>query len=258
MAIVKEFGKPDLFITVTCNPKWPEIVDELLPNQQANDRPDLVARVFKLKLKSITHDLFVKGVFGKVVAHVHVIEFQKRGLPHAHILMILASTDEPKTPEDFDNLVCAEIPDKEHQPLLFETVSKSMIHGSCGELNPTSPCMINGKCTKHYPREFVTTTTTNKHGYPLYRRRDDKKTIKKKRGIIDNRWIVPYNPYLCQKYNYHINVEICSSIRSVKYLYKYVYKGPDCAMVSIINSQNEKDEIIKYLNTRYISAIKLY
>ena len=235
MAIVREFGKPDLFVTVTCNPKWPEIVDELLPNQQASDRPDLVARVFKLKLKSITHDLFVKGILGRVIAHVHVIEFQKRGLPHAHILIILSSNDKPKTPEDFDNLVCAEIPDNEHQPLLFETVSKSMIHGPCGDLNPTSPCMIDGKCTKHYPREFVTTTTTNKHGYPLYRRRDDKKTIKKKRGIIDNRWIVPYNPYLYQKYNCHINVEICSSIRSVKYLYKYVYKGHDRVMISIEN-----------------------
>ena len=113
MAIVREFGKPDLFVTVTCNPKWPEIVDELLPNQQASDRPDLVARVFKLKLKSITHDLFIKGIFGRVIAHVHVIEFQKRGLPYAYILMILASNDKPKTTEDFDNLVYAEIPDSE-------------------------------------------------------------------------------------------------------------------------------------------------
>src|SRR5436853_3051838 len=82
MAIVREFGKPDLFITVTCNPTWPEITNELLPNQKSSDRPDLVARVFKLKLKSITEDLFKKAVLGKVKAHVCVIEFQKRGLPH--------------------------------------------------------------------------------------------------------------------------------------------------------------------------------
>ena len=112
MAIVREYGKPDLFVTVTCNPNWPEITNELLPNQQASDRPDLISRVFKLKLKSITNDLFVKGVLGKVIAHVHVIEFQKRGLPHAHILMILSPEDKPKTPEDFDKLVCAEIPDR--------------------------------------------------------------------------------------------------------------------------------------------------
>src|SRR3989440_3144955 len=41
MAIVREFGKPDLFVTVTCNPTWPEIADELLPNQRPDDRPDL-------------------------------------------------------------------------------------------------------------------------------------------------------------------------------------------------------------------------
>ena len=48
-----------------------------LSNQQPNYRSDLVASVFKLKLKSITDDFFNKGVLGKVITHVHVIEFQK-------------------------------------------------------------------------------------------------------------------------------------------------------------------------------------
>ncbi|CAB4477605.1 unnamed protein product [Rhizophagus irregularis] len=251
MSIVREFGKPDLFVTVTCNPNWPEITNELLPNQQASDRPDLVTRVFKLKLKSITHDLFIKGVLGKVIAHVHVIEFQKRGLPHAHILMILAPEDKPRISDDFNELVCAEISDKQQQPLLYETVSRNMIHGPCGMLNPNSPCMENGKCSKYYPRDFVSTTATNKFGYIVYRRRNDERKIIKTRATIDNRWIVPYNPYLCQKYNCHINVEICSSMRSVKYLYKYVYKGHDRVIVSIEHSYNE---ITKYLNARYVSA----
>ena len=141
--------------------------------------------------------------------------------------MILSPEDKPKSPEDFDHIVCAELPDKDLQPLLFETISRNMIHGPCGTLNPESPCMIDGKCSKRYQREFATTTTTSKHGYPVYRRRDNGRTIKKGKFIIDNRWVVPYNPYLCQKYDCHINVEICSSIRSVKYLYKYVYKGHD-------------------------------
>ena len=239
MAIVREFGKPDLFVTVTCNPKWPEIINELLPNQNANDRPNLVARVFKLKLKSITNDLFVRGILGKVVAHVYVIEFQKRGLPHAHILMILSPEDKPTTPVDFDELVCAEIPNKDNQPILYTTISNFMIHGPCGNLNSNSPCMIDGKCSKGYHREFTTATTTNKYGYPLYRRRNNGRTITKGQITIDNRWIVPYNPYLCQKYDCHINVEICSSIRSVKYLYKYVYKGQDRVIVSI----EDQDEI---------------
>ena len=77
MAIVREFGKPDLFITITCNPNWPEIKDELLLNQQSSDRSDIVIRVFKLKLKAITNDLFKKGILGKVIAHIYVIKFQK-------------------------------------------------------------------------------------------------------------------------------------------------------------------------------------
>ncbi|KAI5387468.1 hypothetical protein KIW84_073551 [Lathyrus oleraceus] len=44
---------------------------------------------------------------------------------------------------------------------------------------------------------------------------------------VDNRWVVPYNPWLLLKYDCHINVEICSSMKSIKYLYKYVYKSPD-------------------------------
>ena len=50
MAIVQRFGKPDFFITFTCNPQWKEITDALLEQQTAADHPDIVARVFKLKL----------------------------------------------------------------------------------------------------------------------------------------------------------------------------------------------------------------
>ena len=79
---------------------------------KASDRLDLVVKVFKLKLQVIIYDLFIREVFRKFIANVHVIEFQKRGLPHAHILIILASEDRSQTPEDFDLIVSAEIPDK--------------------------------------------------------------------------------------------------------------------------------------------------
>ena len=49
MAIVRKYGKSDLFITMTCNPNWPEIKKKLLPGQQPADRPDLGARVFSIK-----------------------------------------------------------------------------------------------------------------------------------------------------------------------------------------------------------------
>jgi len=73
---------------------------------------------------------------------------------------------------------------------------------------------------------------------------------------INNQWIVPYNPYLSLKFNCHINVEICSSTRSVKYLFKYVYKGHDCANVAVTESKESsiRDEPKEYVDCRYVSA----
>ncbi|KAL6873446.1 hypothetical protein ACP4OV_013528 [Aristida adscensionis] len=58
MALVQRFGKPDLFLTMTCNPHWEEITRELAPGQSPQDRPDLIARVFKAKLEDLKDLLF--------------------------------------------------------------------------------------------------------------------------------------------------------------------------------------------------------
>ena len=105
MSIVGHFGKPDLFITFTCNPKWQEITRELMPHQSAADRPDLTARIFHIKLQELMKDLCVKHCLGKVVAFVYVIEFQKWGLPHAHILLILSPDSKFHSIEDYDFLI---------------------------------------------------------------------------------------------------------------------------------------------------------
>ena len=122
MAIVRKYGSPDLFITFTCNPNWEEIRRELHPGQSAFDRPDLTARVFRLKLKELLQDLFSHGIMGRVIGRVYVIEFQKRGLPHVHILIILASEDKPRDVADIDSIVSAEIPDPTEDPEYHEVV----------------------------------------------------------------------------------------------------------------------------------------
>ena len=78
MAIVRALGKPSLFITMTCNPAWEEVTRALLPGQRPEDRPDVVARVFNLKLQRLLDDI-KQGAFGGKVGHLSVIEFQKRG-----------------------------------------------------------------------------------------------------------------------------------------------------------------------------------
>ena len=79
MAIVRALGRPTYFVTFTCNPDWPEIRAALLPGQDAQSRPDLVARVFGQKLRALLEDLTKRGIFGRCVALLMVIEFQKRG-----------------------------------------------------------------------------------------------------------------------------------------------------------------------------------
>ena len=109
-----------------------------------NDRPDLISRVFNLKLKALLDDILNKNIFGNVVSHIYVIEWIKRGLPHAHILICLAEKDKVKKIKHIDSIVSAEIPDSSLHSLAFETVSKCLIHGPCGPAFPNSPCMKAG------------------------------------------------------------------------------------------------------------------
>lgn len=83
---------------------------------------------------------------------MHVIEFQKRGLPHAHMLIWLHPNDRPKTTEQIDKMVSAEIPDPSIDPVGYEAVKNYMIHGPCGTDCVNSPCMVKGRCIKHFPK----------------------------------------------------------------------------------------------------------
>ena len=151
MALVTTFGKPDLFITFMCNPKCPEIVDNLLDGQQTSDRPDIVSRVFKLQLDEL-QKYIRNNVLGRSTAKIHVIEFQKRGLPHAHILIWLDDDSKLRTPADIDQLIRADIHDPLTDPDLYELVKTTMLHGPCGNLNQNSPCMINENCRANFPK----------------------------------------------------------------------------------------------------------
>ncbi|KAK1353857.1 hypothetical protein POM88_052222 [Heracleum sosnowskyi] len=80
MAVCRRFGSPDLFITFTCNPKWPKIQQfcDKIKNVTPAHRPDIMARVFKIKLDLLLEDLCRNHVLGKVIGVVYNIEFQKR------------------------------------------------------------------------------------------------------------------------------------------------------------------------------------
>ena len=94
-----------------------------------------------------------------------------------------------------------------------------MIHGPCGNLNRKAQCMVDGQCSKGFPKEFCEATQENEDGYPDYKRSNNRTFTRFSKDnqeiVIDNRWVVPYNLYLVTKYNCHINVEICSSVSQI-------------------------------------------
>lgn len=252
---VQKYGRADLFVTFTCNPNWPEIKKLLEPGQSSSDRHDIIARVFKQKLKKLIDIIAKCEIFGKVRCWMYSIEWQKRGLPHAHILIWLVDR---LISVNIDDIISAEIPDPEEDPVLFEIVCKHMIHGPCGELNSKSPCMKDNICTKRYPKDFIQETQSGNDSYPRYRRRrpDDggHKFTRKIRNFdvdIDNRWVVPYCPLLSKLFDAHINVEAVHSVKSIKYICDYIHKGGDMAVVQI---SNENDEILRYQMGRYINS----
>jgi hypothetical protein len=256
MALVRKYGKPDIFLTMTCNPNWEEITRELEYGQTPQDRPDIVVRVFRAKLEEMKKQLFKKNILGAVTAYTYVVEFQKRGLPHAHFLLIMTGEYKYTCPEQYDKIISAELPNKHKYSELYKMVIKHMMHGPCGALNRKCPCTKNRQtCKNNYPRTFNENTIQGKDSYPVYRRRNDGHTKTVQKCTLDNRWVVPYNPYLLRMFNYHINVEICSSIKAVKYLFKYIYKGHDRASVSVTDKANEAeiDEIRQYRDARWVT-----
>ena len=254
MAIARHFKHIDLFITMTANPNWLEITRELFPGQTSYNHPDIVARVFKIKKEQLIDDIYKKEIFGRVVAYVYVIEFQKHGLPHLHLLVVLEDNLRLRTPAEIDSCISAQWPNPVTEPLLFETVKSTMVHGPCRHLNPSAPCMQNGHCTKQYPKQFEPFTRTTDDGYLAYARPNDGDTYPISiTGLgtveLDNRWIVPYNPYILGKFNCHMNVKSVATFRTIKYCFKYIHKGPDRATV-----EYERDKIKQYIDGRYIGA----
>ncbi|CAH9102661.1 unnamed protein product [Cuscuta europaea] len=217
MAICKRYEYPDLFITITCNLNLPEIHDvDSASGLVAFDRPDIVCRVFKLKLHHLMADLRKHKVFGKVNAGMYTIEFQKRGLPHAHILLWLDGENRLNNPIDIDKVISAELPHSELYPKLAEAVKTLMIHGPCGAANYKSPSMKEKRCDKFFPKKFTSSTSIDEDGYPTYRRRETGISINKNGVMLDNRNVVPNNPYLLMKYHVHVNVEYCNKSNSIK------------------------------------------
>lgn len=162
-----------------------------------------------------------------------------------------------------DDAIQAELPDKNNDPYLRELVKKFMLHGPCGDDKKDAPCMRNGKCRFKFPKKFREETHLGEDGYALYKRPNNGEYEFAKGVRLTNQNVASYNPYLLKRFGSHINVEICSEINAVKYIYKYIYKGFDAAIVECVhqgpNGEHillKYDEVGHYLEGRYLSPIE--
>ena len=230
LVLLSELGRATGFLTLTCNTEWKEIKSQLLVGQTAFDRPDIVCPVFQKRKAALLQNLR-NGVYfrGNVAYIMHVIEFQKRGLPHAHIVFRL-DTHPPPTASDSelakycDELVTAEMPepltpnDNSTECMIqnkyIDLVKSKMIHHCAVAVNGCKKS-ADAQCKRHYSDTSPPVLETYfKNGYPVYRRRHDK-----------DRRVVPHNREILLDWDGHANLEFVTSTKSVMYLYKYLYKG---------------------------------
>ncbi|KAL8140335.1 hypothetical protein V2J09_006356 [Rumex salicifolius] len=203
MTLCWAYDNPSLFITFTADPRWPEMKEMLshYTGHTSNDHPDLMTRLFKLKLDQLMRVIKIKKIFGPLKAAVYTIESQERGLLHAHVLIWLK--ERSKGGKDIDAFISTEISCQQTDLEVFRSVTEHMLHGPCGKNNTTSPCM-------------------NNKGFRVYRQRNKGVCVKKGCNKLDKGYVVLYNRYLLLKYDAHINVEWCNRSRAIKYLFNYI------------------------------------
>ncbi|XP_074596328.1 uncharacterized protein LOC141851482 [Brevipalpus obovatus] len=189
--MVGKLGRPDLFITLTCNPSWSEVTRNLHEDWKLIDSGG-VDRTFSA------------------------------GIP----------------------------PDSFEFTWLRQAVLRYLVHGPCGP-DSIAICMKNGSCSKQFPKSFLEQTMFKDNSFPRYRRTSTTDPVRTPSGKdVHNGWIVSYNPHLLLKFDAHINVEVCASIECMKYLFKYIFKGHDSAILST----SLPDEIENYTSSRYVSS----
>ncbi|XP_037076410.1 uncharacterized protein LOC119097486 [Pollicipes pollicipes] len=141
-----------------------------------------------------------------------------------------------------------------------------MVYGPCGTLRLTTPCMVDGACKKQFPKALRSITEVDDTGYPRYRRRspcNGGRTVqlagRPGRAVdVDNRWIVPYNPFLSRALDSHVNMEIIThAVMCIRCVIKYVTEGGDQVMFRVSAGDEVVDEIATYQQGRYLNAMEV-
>ncbi|XP_044766300.1 uncharacterized protein LOC123322419 [Coccinella septempunctata] len=191
-----------------------------------------------MKLNAFIDDIVHKQIYGVVINYQYVIEFQRRGLPHAHIAITLHNDDKLIDGDAVDNIISARIPDEMTQPLLY----------GC----------VRHKC---YPKPYREETALAVGTYikrAEYKRPNDGRRIYVEawQRSVTNRRVVPYNAYALATYQCHVSFDAVGSSNTVRYLYKYMFKRPWSVRLYVDKESNGIDEIQDYIDRRYVNAME--
>jgi hypothetical protein len=231
-ALAVKLGPPTLFLTFTANSEWAEFRAALRPNESWWHHPHLLCRYFHHRLNELLHDLQEGVSLGVRTSWiVSVVEFQARGMPHAHLLVRLSDVGS-LSGEIVDRfLSCA------HEgctdPVLKEIVGRFMVHQCRPERchkQYRGKKVANPRCFWQFPKPYKAATSVNpSSGYWDTRR------------VLGDGNIVHYNANLLKKFQCHLNVEIAANDRSISYLFKYFHKGPTKVFCKATFADNVED-----------------
>jgi len=244
LTITAAYGPPTFFVTFTWNGDWLEIHSHLRPGQTYTDVPVVVCRVFKQKLSrlmSLFHTMFPNA--GRLLYSIQCVEFQKCGLPHAHIL--LKYSKDCASVDDINHIISACIPEAADDA---EIVRQFMIHPSHNSniistippspQNPLKYCekWKNGVwvCRFSYPKPVQEQTSIDSSNQVLYRRGEE------------DGFVVPHCLPLIQKFECHMNMEVAGCGQLFQYLFKYVHVRTDLSRFSPVHSFSSKFEAPKH------------
>ncbi|TFY79296.1 hypothetical protein EWM64_g4717 [Hericium alpestre] len=188
----------------------------------------------------------LRRVFKSPRYRVHVIEFQKCGLLHAHIAIKVV--DPYVDPHEIDSIVSACLPKDADDRSLVE---EFMIHkhsGPGGSVGDKDGCRTkDGTCRHHFPKLLAEKPHIDPStGRVVYKRLKEA-----------DRWVVPHNVAFLRRHNCHINFEIAGTTSLFQYLYKYLYKGPDYTFFRCTHDDDDDsgiDEIDTYVRARRMPA----
>ena len=256
LAIVADLKRTHCFTTMTVDPNSPEVLEQLIGNETAFDRMEIVCRVFKAKKDALVHNIKNGKYFdGRASYIIHVIEYQHRGLPHVHIVYRIENGPDHNNEEEciewIDRYFCSTVPDldensTEEDIAYHKLVVEKMIHKCHGGDNG---CIDEdtGLCKKKFNYILNNETHFDEKKYPVYKRlkHEDCK-------------VVVHNRQMLLDLKCHCNTEFSASTYSVIYLYKYLFKGNKKVQMYLdnINDVNEDDEIKLYLRGRMLSSME--